>query len=91
MTPLTPDLADEAHHADNQRRFMALEDKIDKNTAVTEKLAADTSDLLDMWRDAGVFFKWMRRLGAGVVWIRNVALACMALYVLWRYGADGKP
>ena len=25
MTPPTPNTADEAHHADNQRRFIALE------------------------------------------------------------------
>ena len=88
MTPPTP--VDDAHHSDNQRRFIAMEAKIDANTVLTEKLAADTSDLLAMWRDAGVVFKWLRHLGAAIVWLRNVALACVALYVLWRYGAGGK-
>lgn len=96
MTP--PTTVDDAHHADNQRRFMVIETKLDANTAVTEKLAADTeklaadtSDLLEMWRDAGVVFKWIRKAGSLIVWIRNVALAGLALYVLWRYGAGEKP
>lgn len=90
MTP-TPETVDDTHHSDNQRRFLVLEAKIDKNTLVTEQLASDTSDLLAMWRDAGVVFKWLRHLGAAIVWLRNVALACVALYVLWRYGSGGKP
>lgn len=89
MTPPSP--VDDAHHADNQRRFLVLEEKIDKNTSVTEKLATDTADLLEMWRDAGVVFKWLRHVGAVIVWLRNVALAAVALYVLWRYGAGDKP
>ena len=69
----------DAHHADNQRRFIALETKIDANTAVTkklasdtEKLATDTADLLVMWQDAGVFFKWMRKAGAALAWCSKV-------------------
>jgi hypothetical protein len=91
------DQMNDAHHMDNQRRFIALEKKLDANTAATEKLAADTeklaadtSDLLAMWRDAGVVFKWIRKAGAAIVWMRNVALAALALYALWRYGSDGK-
>ena len=88
----------EAHHADNQRRFMVIEAKLDAITAGAEKqsietakMQSDTADLLDMWRDAGVFFKWMRKAGELIVGIRNVALAAVAVYVLWRYGTDGKP
>lgn len=76
----TPQL-DAAHHADNQRRLSALETKIDC-------LAADTADLLEMWKDAGVFFKWMRRLGTVIVWMAKVAAACGALWALWRYGGN---
>jgi len=87
INPVTP--VDAAHHADNQRRLKTLEDKVDANTALTKTLAEDMSGLLEMWQDAGVVFKWLRRLGALVVWIRNVALAGMALYVAWKYGAAG--
>ena len=90
MTPPTPETVDDAHHSDNQRRFLVLESKIDENTAMTQKLAADTSDLLSMWRDVGVVFSALKHFGALLVWLRNVALAAMALYVLWRYGAGGK-
>lgn len=76
---------------------MVIEAKLDaitigaeKQAVDTGKLRSDTADLLDMWRDAGVFFKWMRKAGEVVVWLRNVALAVMALYVLWRYGAGDK-
>ena len=89
MTEATAPL-DAAHHADNQRRLMTLEQKVDANTLLTEKLATDTADLLEMWKDAGVVFKWLRRLGALVVWVRNVALAGLALYVAWKYGDSNK-
>jgi hypothetical protein len=90
MSPPTPE-ADEAHHADNQRRFMVIETKLDANTAVTEKLAADTAGLLEMWKDAGVFFKWMRRLGSSVLWISKMVLAIGAIYGIIRWGwKDGK-
>jgi hypothetical protein len=89
--PQIPTAVDDAHHSDNQRRFIVIEAKLDANRLLTEKLATDTADLLEMWRDAGVVFKWMRRAGAAIVWIRNVALAAMALYVLWRYGAGERP
>lgn len=74
--------AGEAHHNDNQRRFVALENKIDENTRVTHKLAADTAELVTMWQDAGVFFKWMRRCGSLIVWLSKLALAIGGLYGL---------
>ena len=80
---------DAAHHADNQRRFMVLEEKVDANTELTKELSKDISGLLEMWKDAGVVFKWLRHLGSFVVWLRNVTLACLALYVAWKYGSDG--
>ena len=76
---------EEAHHNDNQRRFIVMEAKLDK-------LSSDTAELLGMWSDAGVFFKWMRKAGALIVWLRNVAMAAVAIYILWRYGSgEGKP
>lgn len=86
MTDPILETAEAAHHADNQRRFIAIEAKLDANTAVTEKQAADTADLLAMWKDAGVFFKWMRRLGDGLMWVSKIAIAAGALYAAWRYG-----
>ena len=68
-----------AHHADNQRRFIAIEHKLDANTQVTEKLASDTAELVEMWKDAGVFFKWMRRGGALLIWVGKVASALLIL------------
>ncbi|MDP1887098.1 hypothetical protein [Polaromonas sp.] len=81
---------DDAHHSDNQRRFLVLETKIDANTVVTEKLARDTADLLEMWKDAGVFFRWMRRAGSALMWISKVVLAAGILWGAWRYGIKGK-
>lgn len=81
---------DTAHHNDNQRRFIELEKKIDANTRVTSKLASDTAELVEMWKDVGVVFKWLKKIGGFIIWVRNVALAGVALYVLWRYGIDNK-
>jgi hypothetical protein len=69
----------EAHHADNQRRFIAIEVKLDANTQVTEKLASDTAELVEMWKDAGVFFKWMRRAGGLLIWVGKIASAALIL------------
>lgn len=76
---------DSAHHADNQRRFEAIENKIDENTKVTEKLVESTKDLLEMWGDAGIFFKWMRRFGAFFIWVSKVAIALAALLGIAHY------
>ena len=84
------DPADEAHHADNQRRFITIEEKLDANTAMTEKLASDTAELVVMWQDAGVFFKWMRRLGGAIAWVSKVAIAIGALYGIGHYWGGGK-
>ena len=84
MTP--PETLDDAHHADNQRRFIEIEKKIDQNTAVTEKLALDTAELVDMWKDAGVFFKWMRRAGSALIWLGKVAAGIAGVWALWKYG-----
>lgn len=81
---------DAAHHSDNQRRFVALEAKIDENTKVTEKLAADTAELVVMWKDAGVFFKWMRKAGSLIVWLSKLALAVGGLYGLGKLLGGGK-
>lgn len=83
MTPPTPELYAQ-HHADNQERFKTIERKLDDNTAVTEKLAGDTAELVEMWKDAGVFFKWMRRAGSAVIKLSKVALAIGALYAAYK-------
>jgi hypothetical protein len=82
---LATGIADEAHHADNQRRFIAIEQKLDANTVLTEALAGDTAELVAMWRDASVVFKWFRKLGAVLMWISKVVLAIGALYGAGRY------
>lgn len=82
--------ADEAHHADNQRRFMTIEAKLDANTAMTETLAKDTAELVSMWKDAGVFFKWMRLGGSAVQWLSKVAIAIGALYGIAHFWGNGK-
>jgi hypothetical protein len=83
MTPTTPEL-EAQHHADNQLRFLAIETKLDANTAVTEKLAGDTAELVEMWKDAGVFFKWMRRAGKFVVGMSKFLLLVGSLYAIWK-------
>jgi hypothetical protein len=77
--------SDEAHHADDQRRFITIEEKLDANTAMTEKLASDTAELVVMWQDAGVFFKWMRRLGGAIAWVSKIAIAIGSLYGIGHY------
>jgi hypothetical protein len=79
------DPAEDAHHADNQHRFITIEEKLDANTAMTEKLASDTAELVVMWQDAGVFFKWMRRLGGAIAWVSKVAIAIGTIYGIGHY------
>lgn len=74
----------DSQHADNQSRFREIERKLDDNTAVTKKLAEDTAELVEMWRDAGVFFKWMRRAGSALVTLSKWALAIGGLYAAWK-------
>jgi hypothetical protein len=90
MTPPTPELYAQ-HHAENHARFQAIEGKLDEserkldaNTAVTERLAGDTAELVEMWKDAGVFFKWMRRAGRFVVGFSKALLAIGAIYAVWK-------
>jgi hypothetical protein len=90
MTPPTPELYAQ-HHAENQSRFEAIERKLDSNerkldanTAVTERQASDTAELVEMWKDAGVFFKWMRRAGTALVTLSKWALAVGGLYAAWK-------
>jgi len=96
---------DEAHYVDNQRRMLSLETAMEANSRVTEKTAAgldslkvdveklrvDTSALVEMWTDAGVVFKWLRRIGASIVTLSKWVAAAAALYMAWRYGTEGKP
>lgn len=65
---------------DYDHRLTILEKKVDDNTALTEKLATDTGSLLEMWKDASVVFKWIRKLGAGFIWISQVIIAIGAVY-----------
>jgi hypothetical protein len=83
MTPPTPETY-EAHHADNQRRFTALETGLAENTNVTKGLAADTAELVEMWKDAGVFFKWMRKLGTAAIWLGKVSAVLVAAYAAYK-------
>lgn len=76
---------DDAHHSDNQRRLMALENKVDENTKVTEQLAADTAELVDMWRDAGVVFKWLRKIGGLLMWVSKLVASVGVVYGLGKY------
>jgi hypothetical protein len=71
--------------ANYQQRIIDIEIKLDANSALTQKLALDTAELLEMWRDAGVFFKWMRRLGAAIAWVSKIAIAIGALYGIGHY------
>lgn len=80
---------DAAHHSDNQRRLMALESKVDENTKVTEQLAADTAELVGMWRDAGVVFKWLRKIGALLMWVSKLVAAVGVVYGLGKYFGGG--
>jgi hypothetical protein len=76
---------DAAKHADNQRRLESIEKATQNNTESIEKLVESTRDLLEMWGDAGVFFKWMRRFGALLVWIGKVAAGLAALWGISHY------
>lgn len=92
--PLEQSPLDIAHHADNQRRFLALEVAIGENSRLTEKSAGDvltltgdvaalkkdTSELVEMWKDAGVVFKWLRRIGRFLVGAGKLAVLAGAAY-----------
>lgn len=88
MNPPSPE-SYEADHAETQRRFTAIEEKLDANTDMTKKLAGDTAELVEMWKDAGVFFKWMRRFGVFTLWISKIVLVVAAVYTGIRYGWKG--
>lgn len=77
---------EDKRHADSQRRFIQIEQKLDRNTEVTESLALDTAELVDMWKDAGVVFKWMRRAGAAVLWLGKVGAVIGGAWAAFRYG-----
>jgi hypothetical protein len=72
-------------HADNQRRFLALEEAIAANTDLTLRLAGDTAELLDMWREASVVFRWLGKIGSGLLWVSKVVVAVGAVYGAIRY------
>ena len=76
---------DAANHADNQRRLEALEKAVAENTQITEKLVESTAGLLEMWGDAGVFFKWMRRFGYAAAWCTKVVIGMGALWGIGHY------
>jgi hypothetical protein len=76
--------------ADYQQRFIDIESKLDANSEMTRQLASDTAELVVMWRDAGVFFKWMRRLGGAIAWVSKVAIAIGAIYGIGHYWGGGK-
>lgn len=75
---------------DYDQRLTTLEKKVDENTAVTEKLANDTSSLLEMWKDASVVFKWIRKLGAGFIWLSQFIVALGAIYGLTSFWTNHK-
>jgi len=95
---------DTAYHLETQRRFATIEGKIDENSRVTSKAAEDvakvagdmselkksTADLLELWGDAGVFFKWMRRIGKGIVTLAAWVGGAYALWYAWTHGGPPK-
>lgn len=76
---------DNANHVDNQRRLASIEEATKTNTEAIEKLVESTHDLLEMWGDASVFFKWMRRFGSLLMWVGKVAAAIAALFGIAHY------
>jgi hypothetical protein len=84
MTPPTPETVDAAHHNDNQRRLMALETAMSANTAVTERLAVDTQELLDLFRAAKGGFRVVGWIGTFAKWSAGLAAAAVALYTAFQ-------
>ena len=81
------DPTDAAHHADNQRRLMALESRmtsvereVAENTALTVGVSADTRELLDLFRAARGGLKVMGWLGGLLKWLAGIAAAFAAIY-----------
>jgi cytochrome c biogenesis factor len=82
------DAAAEARHADNQRRFIALEDKTDATNAKVDRIDTNTAALLEMWQDAGIVFRWMRRTGNGLIWIGKVVIAVGVVFGIYIYTSE---
>lgn len=74
--------------ADNSALTVAAVERIDTLTTKVnsmdltslEAIRRDTAGLVEMWSDAGIFFKWMRRGGALFVWLAKVTGAIGAFY-----------
>lgn len=74
-----PDLPS-ARRLSIENRMDALEEKLDKNTELTEKIVALFGTM-----EAGM--KFLGWLGNAVKWAATMAGACAALYALW-HGSD---
>jgi hypothetical protein len=71
---------DDAQHADNQRRFKSLEDKLDANTFATEKIATDTADLIDLLNTVKGGLKVLGWIGGFAKWVTGLTAMFAALY-----------
>ena len=69
-----------AHHEDNLRRLIALETKMDVNTALTKGLTDDTRELLDLFSSVRSGLKVMGWLGALAKWVAGIIAAFAAVY-----------
>ena len=84
MPEPTSTALDAAHHADNQRRLMALETAMAANTALTQDLRSDTQELLDLFRTAKGGFRVVGWIGTFAKWSTGLAAAAMALYTAFQ-------
>ena len=80
MPTQTEKILDDANHADNQRRLMALEINLAANTAMTERLTDDTQELLDLFKSVRGGFRVMGWLGGFAKWVAAIAASFAAIY-----------
>jgi hypothetical protein len=63
-----------------------FEEKLDANTAKTDKTAADTEEILDILTLGKSFFRLAELFGKVFKWIAGIATAAIGLWLTFKYG-----
>lgn len=70
---------EDQRHAENQKRFEAI-----------EKTLLEIKDFTQFLADAKVGLRWAGKFGRFIVFASKVVAGVLALYAAWRYGGGGK-
>lgn len=78
-----------------EARVEKLEKAVKENTAITQKISSDTSELLEFFNGAKTAIKFFVVFGTvlkkAIIWLASVAAAIGALWIFWEALKTGKP